>query len=116
MKKALGILLALTLAVGAFAGLSLLSVSAATSQTTIVDGEYLYDDFEEESNAYFVPQSSGTVELVSKADGAPVRSGDSSLKFSGGEGSWTSPALTMEATQAVVDGAGTYMLSTLGIF
>ena len=112
MKKALGILLALTLAVGAFAGLSLLSVSAATSQTTIVDGEYLYDDFEEESNAYFVPQSSGTVELVSKADGAPVRSGDSSLKFSGGEGSWTSPALTMEATQAVVDGAGTYMLST----
>ena len=55
MKKALGILLALTLAVGAFVGLSLLSVSAATSQTTIVDGEYLYDDFEEESNAYFVP-------------------------------------------------------------
>ena len=53
MKKALGILLALTLAVGAFAGLSLLSVSAATSQTTIVDGEYLYDDFEEEMRILF---------------------------------------------------------------
>lgn len=112
MKKALGILLALTLAVGAFAGLSLLSVSAAASQATLVNGEYLYDDFEKESTAYFTVQSTGAVEIVSKADGAPVRSGDSSLKFSGGEGSWTSPALTVDATKAVVDGAGTYMLST----
>lgn len=112
MKKALGILLALTLTIGAFAGLSLLSVSAATSQTTVVEGKYLFDDFEESSNAYFVPQSSGTVEIVSKADGAPVRRGDSSLKFSGGTSTWTSPALTVEKTKAVVDGAGTYVLST----
>lgn len=43
MKKVLGILLALTLTVGAFAGLTLLSVSAA-SQTALVEGKSLTED------------------------------------------------------------------------
>lgn len=44
MKKVLGILLALTITVGAFAGLTLLSVSAA-SRSALVNGEYLFEDF-----------------------------------------------------------------------
>ena len=100
MKKVLGILLALTLTVGAFAGLTLLSVSAA-SQTALVEGKSLTE--------YINAPLGGTVEVQSAGDGAQVHGGEYSLKFSGGNGTWTMPAISGDATKQVVNGKdGTY--------
>lgn len=65
MKKVLGILLALTITVGAFAGLTLLSVSAA-SRSALVNGEYLFEDFENNSAAYFNTPLGGSIALAKK--------------------------------------------------
>ena len=108
MKKVLGILLALTLTVGAFAGLTLLSVSAA-SQTALVEGKSLTEDFEGNTNQYINAPLGGTVEVQSAGDGAQVHGGEYSLKFSGGNGTWTMPAISGDATKQVVNGKdGTY--------
>ena len=108
MKKVLGILLALTLTVGAFAGLTLLSVSAA-SQTALVGGKSLTEDFEGNTNQYINAPLGGTVEVQSAGDGAQVHGGEYSLKFSGGNGTWTMPAISGDATKQVVNGKdGTY--------
>ena len=112
MKKVLGILLALTITVGAFAGLTLLSVSAA-SRSALVNGEYLFEDFENNSAAYFNTPLGGSIALAKKAEGAPTY-GDSdySLKFSGGDGAWKTPGITKENVKAVVNKQpGTYVLS-----
>lgn len=105
MKKVLGILLALTLAVGAFAGLTLLSVSAA-SQTALVEGKSLTEDFEGNTNQYINAPFGGTVEVQAAADGAKVHGGDYSLKFSGGTGTWTMPAISGEAVKQIIGGKG----------
>ena len=112
MRKVLGVLLALTIAVGAFAGLTLLSVSAA-SRSALVEGEYLFEDFENGTAASFNAPLGGTVEIVNKANGAPTYDGsDYSLKFSGGTGAWVLPGITSDAVTSVVQGrTGTYMLS-----
>ena len=108
MKKVLGILLALTLTVGAFAGLTLLSVSAE-SQTALVEGKSLTEDFEGNTNQYINAPLGGTVEVQSAGDGAQVHGGEYSLKFSGGSGTWTMPAISGDATKQVVNGKdGTY--------
>ena len=108
MKKVLGILLALTLTVGAFAGLTLLSVSAE-SQTALVEGKSLTEDFESNTNQYINAPLGGTVEVQSAGDGAQVHGGEYSLKFSGGSGTWTMPAISGDATKQVVNGKdGTY--------
>ena len=108
MKKVLGILLALTLTVGAFAGLTLLSVSAE-SQTALVEGKSLTEDFESNTNQYINAPLGGTVEVQSAGDGAQVHGGEYSLKFSGGNGTWTMPAISGDATKQVVNGKdGTY--------
>lgn len=105
MKKVLGILLALTLTVGAFAGLTLLSVSAA-SQTALVEGKSLTEDFEGNTNQYINAPLGGTVEVQSASDGAQVHGGEYSLKFSGGNGKWMMPAISGDATKQVVNGKG----------
>ncbi len=105
MKKVLGILLALTLTVGAFAGLTLLSVSAA-SQTALVEGKSLTEDFEGNTNQYMNAPLGGTVEVKAASDGAKVHGGEYSLKFSGGNGTWTMPAISGDATKKVVNGKG----------
>ncbi len=113
MKKLLGVLLALTIAVSVFAGLTLLSVSAVESQTGVVDGQYFFDDFEGNSNKNFSVQTDGTVSVASKASGAPTRNGSEySLKYSGGTQTYSSPAVTIDITKKIVDGAGVYALST----
>lgn len=112
MRKVLGILLALTISVGAFAGLTLLSVSAA-SRSALVNGEYLFEDFENNSAAYFNAPLGGSIALAKKADGAPTY-GDSdySLKFSGGTGAWVTPGITKNSAKAVVNNQpGMYVFS-----
>lgn len=111
MKKVLGVLLALTLAVGAFAGLTLLSVSAA-SQPGLVEGKSLVEDFESGQNAYMGSFAGGKAEVKSAAEGAPVHGGEYSLKFSEGSGTWVMAQISSDATQKIVKGQGsTYRLS-----
>ena len=112
MRKVLGILLALALTVGAFAGLTLLSVSAA-SRSALVNGEYLFEDFEGNSADYFNKPLGGDIALAKKADGAPTYAGsDYSLKFSGGTGAWVTPGISSANVKAVVNNQpGTYVLS-----
>lgn len=50
MKKVLGVLLAMALTVGAFAGLTILSASA---QAALEEGQSLTEDFEGNTNTYF---------------------------------------------------------------
>jgi len=86
----------------------LLSVSAA-SQTALVEGKSLTEDFEGNTNQYINAPLGGTVEVQSAGDGAQVHGGEYSLKFSGGNGTWTMPAISGDATKQVVNGKdGTY--------
>ncbi len=86
----------------------MLSVSAA-SQTALVEGKSLTEDFEGNTNQYINAPLGGTVEVQSAGDGAQVHGGEYSLKFSGGNGTWTMPAISGDATKQVVNGKdGTY--------
>ena len=105
MKKVLGVLLAMALTVGAFAGLTILSASA---QAALVEGQSLTEDFEGNTNTYFSAQGiagNGTSEVVN----TQKHDGEYALKFSGGINAWDMPGLNGDAVRKVVNGqAGNY--------
>ena len=105
MKKVLGVLLAMALTVGAFAGLTILSASA---QAALVEGQSLTEDFEGNTNTYFSAQGiagNGTSEVVN----TQKHDGEYALKFSGGINTWDMPGLNGDAVRKVVNGqAGNY--------
>ena len=105
MKKVLGVLLAMALTVGAFAGLTILSASA---QAALEEGQSLTEDFEGNTNTYFSAQGiagNGTSEVVN----TQKHGGEYALKFSGGTKAWDMPGLNGEAVRKVVNGqAGNY--------
>ena len=105
MKKVLGVLLAMALTVGAFAGLTILSASA---QAALVEGQSLTEDFEGNTNTYFSAQGiagNGTSEVVN----TQKHGGEYALKFSGGTNRWDMPGLKGEEVRKVVKGqAGNY--------
>ena len=105
MKKVLGVLLAMALTVGAFAGLTILSASA---QAALEKGQSLTEDFEDKTNTYFSATGfagPGTSVVVT----TPTHGGEYALKFSGGTNPWDMPGLKGEEVRKVVDGqAGNY--------
>ncbi len=105
MKKVLGVLLAMALTVGAFAGLTILSASA---QAALEEGQSLTEDFEGNTNTYFSAQGiagNGTSEVVN----TQKHGGEYALKFSGGANPWDMPGLKGEEVRKVVKGqAGNY--------
>ncbi len=124
MKKILVILLTLSLAMGAFAGLTLFTVSAEgtnPTSTTTVAGDYSYVDFENESDLDLMGKEGGAIsyapesQLISSGIPTVTPTGKkvgNVLKFSDGTAGHCGVYLvTKDRMQQVVDSAGWYTVS-----